>query len=63
MAKAFGASKEKGTRSLYFADDIMVFCHNEAQLKAVWKVIKEWSAEFEIPINFAKSGILELRVD
>ena len=63
LAKTYGASKDYGTRSLYFADDIMIFCHNEDQLIAVWKVIKSWSAKFEIPINYAKSGVLELRVD
>ena len=53
----------KKTEGLCFADDILVFCWDEVQLRKSWALIKKWSAENQIPLNKDKCSLMELRVD
>ena len=53
----------KKTEGLCFADDILVFCWDEVQLRKSWALIKKWSAENQIPLNTDKCALMELRVD
>ena len=43
-----------------YADDVVVFCNSISQLNKVIEIIRNWSRANEIPINFDKSGILNI---
>ena len=49
--------------SYFFADDLVCFCRDHAQLDRVIEILKKWSLKNEIQINFDKSAILVIRKD
>ena len=62
-----GLPKRRGRHILgscyFFADDLVCFCRDHAQLSRVIEILKRWSLENEIQINFDKSAILVIRKD
>ena len=52
--------KEEGELLLY-ADDLCFLSENQSTLRTVITQTKNWSIEQGIPINFEKSGVMEIR--
>ena len=62
-----GLPKKRGKHTIgssyFFADDLVCFCRDHAQLDKVIEILKKWSLKNEIQINFDKSAILVIRKD
>ena len=48
---------------LAFADDIALFAKNRRELDASLRAVENWVAESGIGVNYAKSGVMAIRVD
>ena len=55
LADVIGISFEE---ILFYADDILVLCQTEGQIKQCIKIIEEWSKQNGMELNKKKSGIL-----
>ena len=55
LAEVIGISYED---ILFYADDILVLCQTQAQLKQCIDIIEEWSKQNGMELNKKKSGIL-----
>ena len=55
LAEVIGISYED---ILFYADDILVLCQTQAQLKQCINIIEEWSRQNGMELNKKKSGIL-----
>ena len=42
-----------------YADDLFILCYSKSNLREVIRVLKKWSAENNLGLNAAKSGVME----
>ena len=52
-----------GLDFLMWADDLVFTASSEKWLKKGFEVVQAWATEHEVEINYAKSGLLAIRVD